>query len=729
MPYRPAGQACAILAHVRRLAPIVFLVVSDLACGPHTAPNVLIVHFDAGSDAYAGVDAPSGAPADPDASPYLGARCVDDGQCDDLIPCTYDSCDLAVGRCLNVPDDTQCDDGMYCNGKERCVPGHGCEPGPVVSCSDGNPCDIATCIEASKSCAYVPRDVDQDGDPDSHCVAHHDCNDLDPNVSSLHAEVCANGIDDNCNGVIDEMPCVTPQGDRCADAVAAPGAGTYALSTVGCDKTFSTSCSIANPAGGQNVVAGITVPPGPNVDLEVWATASNVEVAVALQATCGQPSSELACGSGQAATCVRARARNVPPGTYYAVITTQSPTLVELKVELVAPTPQATNVDCATAAPIVPGTPKTVSIIDPPTNLPSACSKGMVGLTGELTYSFTLTQAQDVRVYASTVQGSGSPIIGLRSPACKGVNDELTCRSASSLPVYRRALSAGTYVVTVAATSPIDASVLVDLSPPSASSPDQTCASPPAIAPNGTAAFDLSNHEDAIQDGCLTGGGSDAAYDLTLASASDVLLVERIPQAADQGAVSLDAPACTTSIACTQGMSPVRVGKRNVAAGDYRTVVADRLGQAGKLDALVRPTVAPTIIPGGGADTCGSAVDASAGGFFTGDTSTANADYGNPCDAPTSPSPGAPDQVLVLHLVQGQRVVLDMEGSMYTTILDVRQGPSCPGTPITNGCYVAFGPQNSFLDLELQAGLYWVIVDGYQLAKGAWNLDVRVLPP
>jgi hypothetical protein len=85
--------------------------------------------------------------------------------------------------------------------------------------------------------------------------------------------------------------------------------------------------------------------------------------------------------------------------------------------------------------------------------------------------------------------------------------------------------------------------------------------------------------------------------------------------------------------------------------------------------------------------------------------------------------------VLALNLAQRQRVVLDMEGSTYTTILDVRQGPSCPGMPVSSGCYVGFGAQKSFLDLTLEAGPYWIVVDGFQQSKGAWNLDVRVLPP
>jgi hypothetical protein len=244
--------------------------------------------------------------------------------------------------------------------------------------------------------------------------------------------------------------------------------------------------------------------------------------------------------------------------------------------------------------------------------------------------------------------------------------------------------------------------------------------------------FDLADHADVFKDGC-NAGSPQAAYSLALPVASDVLLVSRIAQT-EQGGVALDSATCAAlpQMVCdVSSRPPARVGVRNAPAGDYRVVVSDELGLAGTVDALVRPTVAPTIIPAKGADTCAQAVDASQGGFFTGDTSTANADYGNPCDAPGGPSGGAPDQVLALNLTQPQRVVLDMEGSTYQTILDVRVGPDCPGTPADSGndCYVGFAGERSFLDLELQPGHYWIIVDGYMQAKGPWNLDLRVLPP
>jgi hypothetical protein len=695
-----------------------------IACGTNPPNRLVVIPFDAGPDAGEGAS-PDGSllSGGDDGIASLGGPCVDDKECDDGIACTYDSCDTSKGRCSYVPDDTQCDDGVYCNGKEVCVSGHGCEAGPPVACDNSNPCTIATCVETSKSCSYVPRDVDQDGDPDAHCVPNRDCDDLDPNVSSLHAEVCGNGIDDNCNGLIDEMPCVVPKGDTCENALAISGAGTLALSSVGSRKTFATSCSVGTPQGAQDVVVAITVPPGPNRDLQVWATAS-VEVSVAIDGACGQPSSELACGNGTGTTSVRARARNVAPGTYYAVVTTQAPTAgIELKVDLLAPAPKATNIGCSTASPVQPGTPVAVELIESAPPLPSQCAAE----TTSLTYTFVLTNTQDVRLYASTVQGTASPVIGLRDAGCTAMADELNCRNDGQL--YARALPPGTYFVTIGAPASIDATLELDLAPPSPTPPDQTCAAPPPVGANQRIAFDLSNHVDAIKDGCAP-GRPDAAYDLSLASASDVLLIGRFP-AGDNGAVALDSPACDVALPqnCQLGTTPVRLGRRNLIAGDYRAVVTDQLGLQGTLDALVRPTVAPTIIPPGGADTCAQAIDASAGGFFMGDTSTANADYSSGCDAPGVPGAGAADQVLALNLSAPQRVVLDMEGSSYTTILDVYRGPGCPGLPVDGGCYVGFDPQRSFLDMELPAGKYWLVVDGYDLARGAWDLDVRVLPP
>jgi hypothetical protein len=179
---------------------------------------------------------------------------------------------------------------------------------------------------------------------------------------------------------------------------------------------------------------------------------------------------------------------------------------------------------------------------------------------------------------------------------------------------------------------------------------------------------------------------------------------------------------------CGTGTTPVRIDPRNVPAGDYRVVVGDSLGETDSVTVLTRPTVAPTLVAG--ADNCSDIGSIPlSGGFFTGDTSLHHADFDDGCDAPNQQTGGARDQILQLNLTQPQHVVFNMDGSVYATILDIRQGSTCPGQEIPGDCYVGFSGPRSFLDLELAAGTYFVVIDGYAGAAGAWNLDVRVLPP
>ncbi|MGB2984255.1 MAG: hypothetical protein WBE26_00085 [Phycisphaerae bacterium] len=77
-----------------------------------------------------------------------GDRCVDCftvADCPgDGVGCTEDQCD--DGDCVYVPDDTVCDDGVFCNGPEFCHTMLGCQPGET-------PCDDpALCNEDNDSC-------------------------------------------------------------------------------------------------------------------------------------------------------------------------------------------------------------------------------------------------------------------------------------------------------------------------------------------------------------------------------------------------------------------------------------------------------------------------------------------------------------------------------------------------------------------------------------------------
>jgi hypothetical protein len=147
-----------------------------------------------------------------------------------------------------------------------------------------------------------------------------------------------------------------------------------------------------------------------------------------------------------------------------------------------------------------------------------------------------------------------------------------------------------------------------------------------------------------------------------------------------------------------------------------------------QLTAFVRPAVPPVFVAF--ADTCADAVEIPAGGGrFEGTTANANADYDAGCDLGAQPPGGAPDQMLHLSLSKKKRVIFDMKGSSYNTLLDVRRGPSCPGQEVALACAAGYVADRSYLDLTLDAGDYYVQIDGYAGASGSWSLDVYTADP
>ena len=66
--------------------------------------------------------------------------------CEDGIPCTDDTCNEATDSCDHTPIDSRCDDGLFCNGDEFCDAATGCKTG-VAPCDDSN-----VCLEESDKC-------------------------------------------------------------------------------------------------------------------------------------------------------------------------------------------------------------------------------------------------------------------------------------------------------------------------------------------------------------------------------------------------------------------------------------------------------------------------------------------------------------------------------------------------------------------------------------------------
>jgi hypothetical protein len=109
---------------------------------------------------------------EPDSSTVVvtGERCTTDRDCRDDVACTLDACDPAAHVCVRTLRDATCDDGVYCNGDERCDVRAGCVSSPR-NCADAVDCTNDACDEELRRCVHEPNDTA--------CPISHAC---DPNV-------------------------------------------------------------------------------------------------------------------------------------------------------------------------------------------------------------------------------------------------------------------------------------------------------------------------------------------------------------------------------------------------------------------------------------------------------------------------------------------------------------------------------------------------------------------
>ena len=78
---------------------------------------------------------------------------------DDGIPCTVDSCDAETGLPVHTPDDSLCDNKLYCDGLETCDAQKGCVAGKAPELSDGVECTVDTCDEEVDAIKHTPKDA------------------------------------------------------------------------------------------------------------------------------------------------------------------------------------------------------------------------------------------------------------------------------------------------------------------------------------------------------------------------------------------------------------------------------------------------------------------------------------------------------------------------------------------------------------------------------------------
>ena len=148
-------------------------------------------------------------------------ECVDDADCAyPEAPCAFAAC--MDGECVtgSVPDGMPCNDGDPCTLGDQCDEGEcvagetdpacvptGCEAAPDGSpCDDGDPCTLDDLCVAGECLGgpLTPECAGQDIDGDGFTPAEGDCDDQDPAVNPAMDELCGDGVDNDCDGQIDE---------------------------------------------------------------------------------------------------------------------------------------------------------------------------------------------------------------------------------------------------------------------------------------------------------------------------------------------------------------------------------------------------------------------------------------------------------------------------------------------------------------------------------------------
>ncbi|MBN2498470.1 MAG: FG-GAP repeat protein [Deltaproteobacteria bacterium] len=178
------------------------------ALGEHGALATGDLNGDGTADLFMGARS-AGAAGDDTGSVWVvigGQSCSQDAECDDGVACTADDCIESAGRCRHEPDDALCSNGLFCDGRERCAPGHGCQAG-VDPCDDRVGCTQDSCDEGMQSCAHVPDDaLCSNGlfcDGEETCDAQRGCLAGD---DPCPGQICDEGSD-VCRGCMSDADC------------------------------------------------------------------------------------------------------------------------------------------------------------------------------------------------------------------------------------------------------------------------------------------------------------------------------------------------------------------------------------------------------------------------------------------------------------------------------------------------------------------------------------------
>ena len=623
----------------------------------------------------------------------MGGTCQRlEAPCDDGVECTTDSCIEEERRCEWEGDHEVCQDGNLCNGAEVCAPGVGCTAGPRLSCVDGDPCTIGSC-DPTGGCTYTIRDLDGDGFQDMRCGGD-DCND-DPIIGGTvqpgAIEICDNGIDDDCNRLVDyrEPQCLASN-DTCATREALAVPGSWVRTTRGAANQYPIGCF----GSGIDTVFEFTLTEAADIAAFVRAETGSAAVAIRAASQCAN-GTELACGS-------EAVGRALAPGDYVAIVRTSQPTSFDLQIELDSASTVGDNDVCSgTATDIAVGGTFSGLFADVADDYSLPCR--LSGSTREAAYRLVLTETSDVTLRGSVSGGSATASAFLSlTRDCNGIAS-LGCVQSRPAELHRRSLPAGTYYVLLESSdsSSLAWTLEATVTPAAPRAEGDACITSTDIT-NTSLSLPIDTLE--LDSGTSCGGATsvsrDASFYYTVTTTSDVTLTTEVG-ATHFVSVGSTCGDLSSETFCTNGTPRVEKRFLRVAPGTYHVTVSTALSTGlVTATAMLSP---PTFPPAN--DDCTAPADLTDGMIFAGDLTAAGDDFVSCAGS------GKAETVHRLVLTERKNVSLIARragGAGEPLYLGLRRATNCDGDGADLLC-TSGAP--AFLNRTLDAGTYYVVVE------------------
>ena len=326
--------------------------------------------------------------------------CNVDRDCGDGIACTRDACQPG-GFCRNVPDNSGCGDDLFCNGVEVCDGLRGCMPSIPRRCADDDVCTVDSCDEKAKSCVHEPRDFDGDGEVDWHCFGGTDCDDFDVTRAHDAAELCEDGLDNDCDDMVDESRCGSAEHDRCEEALDVSAGGRFALGLAGAAPDYALSCTMP---GARDVAFTFELDEPRDVSLSAsgfLADGSEETASLSLRERCEELGTEVECREGFPG---QIRVRALPAGRYFVIASSAQSSELVLDARFEAATEAPENTSCRSPQDISEGGRFESSFVDVGDDEDIPCG---FEDAADLVYAFTLDDEADVELSAISFTTSG----------------------------------------------------------------------------------------------------------------------------------------------------------------------------------------------------------------------------------------------------------------------------------------------------------------------------------